>query len=173
MREVILRDFVDLTTKKLECNAQVISLLEGDDEDGDNGRISRKPKREAPVISLLEENKVDSKSQKKTRSMPKKRNKSKHEAHVISLLGAGNIDPVEVRRFNVKLAHALKSKASTMWKNCDEKQIKCADERIRPHIIQKAMTSIIAHGTKISVANVNRVPCLGNTFQHMVRGIHP
>ena len=142
-------NFVDLTvtrTKKVKLQkrkAQVISLLEADDEDRDNSGMSRKPKHRTKT--------------------------PKRKAPVISLLEGDDKDRDEIRRFNVKLSRALKSKADIMWENCDELQIRCASKGNRKFIIKRAMDSIIAFGTKISTANVDQVRYLGDTFERMVK----
>lgn len=172
MRIVDKPNIIDLTVtpvKRLKYKPEVISLLEGNDEHGDFSRASKKPKHEVRVISLLDADNVDALGAETIQG--KIRNISKKETQLVSLLDAENVDALEVRRFNAEISIALKYKAETMWKKCDEESINCAPVGLRKMIIRRAMDSIINFEAKISAENCDRVKYVGNTFRPMVRGV--
>jgi hypothetical protein len=149
--------FVDLTViadaNIRSDHVQVISLL-GDDEDVKHPAKPGKTKEE---------------QEEKPRKKPRK----KSIMQTISLLDDvdDNEDALEVERFNMSIALALKRKAEKMWKLCDEEQIACAPQKLRQHILRRAMDSIKVYPSKLSAANLKRVRFVGKAFRHMVRSI--
>ena len=99
--------------------------------------------------------------------------KPKQDVKAISLIDDDDLDALEALRFNLQISLGLKKKAEKMWRLCDEEQIPCAPVGLRKSILRRAMHSMKSFKTKISAANIKDVRYVGNTFRHMVRGIHP